>query len=49
LLRLFQEEAQLVIEDPTETPRPQAKRTDHVGILSDGVTKGYWVLHLSKP
>lgn len=41
LLRLFQEEARFVIGDPTEMPRPQAKRTDYMRILSDGVTKGY--------
>jgi len=38
-----------VIGDPTEMPRPQAKRTDYVGILSDAMTKGSWVLLLSTP
>jgi len=28
LLRLFQENASFVIGDPTEMPRPQAKKTD---------------------
>jgi hypothetical protein len=47
LLRLFQESASFVIGDPTEMPRPQAKKTDYVGTLSDGQTSGYWLLFLS--
>ncbi|MFH2102582.1 MAG: hypothetical protein ABIJ39_04410 [Chloroflexota bacterium] len=35
LLRLFREDAPLVIGDPTEMPRPQAKRTEYVGTLND--------------
>jgi hypothetical protein len=49
LLRLFREEAPFVIGDPTEMPRPQAKRTEYVGTLSDGETKGYWLLLLATP
>lgn len=49
LLWLFREEAQFVIGDPTEMPRPQAKKTDYVGTLSDGQTSGYWLLLLSTP
>jgi len=49
LPRLFREEASFVIGDPTEMPRPQAKRTDYVGVLSDGETKGYWLLLLATP
>jgi hypothetical protein len=49
LLRLFQEEAPFVIGDPTEMPRPQAKRTEYVGTLSDGETKGYWLMILATP
>jgi hypothetical protein len=49
LLRLFQEEAQFVIGDPTEMPRPEAKRTDYVGTLKDGSTRGYWLLKLATP
>lgn len=49
LLRLFREEAQFVIGDPTEMPRPQAKKTDYVGTLSDAQTPGYWLLILSTP
>lgn len=49
LLRLFQEEAEFVIGDPTEIPRPQAKRTPYVGTLKDGQTKGFWLLLLATP
>jgi hypothetical protein len=49
LLRLFQEEASFVIGDPTEMPRPQAKKTEYVGTLSDGETKGYWLMVLATP
>lgn len=49
LLRLFQEEAEFVIGDPTEMPRPQAKRTEYVGTLKDGKTKGFWLLLLAAP
>jgi hypothetical protein len=49
LLRLFQEEALFVIGDPTEMPRPQAKKTEYVGTLSDGETKGYWLMLLATP
>jgi hypothetical protein len=47
LLRFFQESASFVIGDPTEMPRPQAKKTDNVGELSDGQTSGYWLFVLS--
>jgi hypothetical protein len=49
LLRLFREEAAFVIGDPTEMPRPQAKKTEYVGTLSDGETKGYWLMLLATP
>jgi len=49
LLRLFREEAPFVIGDPTEMPRPQAARTEYVGTLSDGETKGYWLMMLATP
>lgn len=49
LPRLFREEASFVIGDPTEMPRPQAKKTEYVGTLSDGETKGYWLLLLATP
>ncbi len=40
LQRFFQEEAEFVIGDPTEIARPQAKKTEYVGQLSDGQTLG---------
>ena len=49
LLRLFDEEAPFVIGDPTEMPRPQAKKSEYVGTLSDGKTSGYWLLILATP
>lgn len=49
LQRFFQEEAEFVIGDPTEIERPQAKKTDYVGPLSDGQTLGYWLLVLATP
>ncbi len=49
LLRLFQSEAAFMIGDPTEMPWPQAKKTDYVGTLSDGETRGYWLLLLAMP
>jgi hypothetical protein len=49
LLRLFQEEAQFVIGDPTEMPRYEAPKTSYVGTLSDEKTPGYWLLVLSTP
>jgi len=49
LLRLYQEEAPFMIGDPTEMPRPDAKKTDYVGKLSDGQTSGYWLLILATP
>ena len=49
LLRLYREEAPFLIGDPTEMPRPDAKKTQYVGTLSDGQTKGYWMLILAIP
>ena len=49
LLRLYREEAPFLIGDPTEMPRPDAKKTDYVGTLSDGQTSGYWLLILATP
>jgi hypothetical protein len=49
LLRLFQDDAEFVIGDATEMPRPQAYRTSYVGTLSDGETHGYWLLVLATP
>ncbi len=49
LMRLFQTDAPFVLGDPTEMPRPQARRTAYVGILKDGQTKGFWLLTLATP
>lgn len=49
LLRLFQADAPFVLADPTEIPRPQARHTPYVGILSDGQTPGFWLLTLATP
>jgi hypothetical protein len=49
LLRLFQADAPFVIADPTEIPRPQARKTSYVGVLKDGKTRGFWLLTLATP
>jgi hypothetical protein len=49
LMRLFQEEAEFVIGDPTEMPRYKAPKTSYVGTLRDGKTPEYWLLALSRP
>lgn len=49
LLRLYQEEAEFVIGDPTEMKRYKAPKTSYVGTLQDGITPGYWMLVLSTP
>jgi hypothetical protein len=47
LWRLFQEQAEFVIGDPTDIERPQAWKTAYVGTLKDGKTKGFWALVLA--
>jgi hypothetical protein len=49
LVRLFQADAPFVIGDPTEMPRPQARKTSYVGKLKDGKTRGFWLLLLATP
>ena len=49
LWRLFQEQAEFVIGDPTEIERPQAWKTKYVGTLKDGKTRGFWALLLATP
>ena len=49
LQRLFWEDAPFVLGDPTEIPRPRAKRTSYVGLLKDGQTRGFWLLVLATP
>ena len=46
---LFNEESEFVIGDPTEIERPHAKKTEYVGTLKDGETKGFWTLTLATP
>jgi hypothetical protein len=49
LWRLFQEDAAFVIGDPTEIERPNAWKTEYVGKLKDGKTRGFWALILATP
>jgi hypothetical protein len=49
LWRLFQEQAEFGIGDPTEIKRPQAWKTPYVGVLKDGKTQGFWALLLATP
>jgi len=46
---LFNEEAEFVIGDPTEIDRVHAEKTEYVGTLMDGQTKGFWMLTLATP
>ncbi len=49
LMRLYQEQAEFVIGDPTEMVRYKAPKTSYVGTLKDGKTAGYWLMVLSTP
>lgn len=49
LVRLYQAEAEFMIGDPTEIERAQAWKTEYVGTLKDGKTRGFWVLLLATP
>jgi len=49
LLRLFGAEAGFVLGDATEIPRLQARRTEYVGTLKDGRSRGFWLLTLATP
>ena len=49
LWRLFQEDAEFVIGDPTEIERPHAWKTEYVGKLKDGKSRGFWALILATP
>ena len=42
--RLYQPDAEFMIGDPTEIERAQAWKTEYVGTLKDGKTKGFWAL-----
>jgi hypothetical protein len=47
--RLFQQQAEFVIGDPTEIARPQAWKTAYLGTLQDGKTRGFWAVLLATP
>jgi hypothetical protein len=49
LVRLYQADAEFMIGDPTEIERAQAWKTEYVGTLKDGKTKGFWALVLATP
>lgn len=49
LRRLYDVGAPFILMDPTEIERPQAKRTEYVGLLKDGKTAGFWLLVLAVP
>jgi hypothetical protein len=34
---------------PTEVERPQARKTEYVGVLQDSKTRGFWLLLLATP
>jgi hypothetical protein len=47
--RLYQPDAEFMIGDPTEIERAQAWKTEYVGTLKDGKTKGFWALVFATP
>ena len=49
LMRFFNPKAPLFIGDVTEIPRKEAYKTEWIGTLSDGKTKGFWLLTLATP
>lgn len=49
LARLYQADAEFMIGDPTEIERAQAWKTEYVGTLKDGKTKGFWAMVLATP
>jgi hypothetical protein len=49
LARLYQADAEYMIGDPTEIERAQAWKTEYVGTLKDGKTKGFWAMVLATP
>ncbi|MEM3658596.1 MAG: hypothetical protein QXQ66_09330 [Candidatus Hadarchaeum sp.] len=46
---LFREEVPFVLGDVTEVKRPQPCKTEYVGTLKDGKTRGFWLLLLATP
>ena len=49
LHRLFNEDSPIVIGDPTEIERTQAKKTEYVGKVGEDKKLGFWLLVLSFP
>ena len=49
LHRLFNEDSPIVIGDPTEIERTQAKKTEYVGKVGEDKKLGFWLLALSFP
>jgi len=49
LMRLYNDDTPYVIVDVTEVKRPQAKRTQYMGVLKDGQTLGFDLLMLATP
>ena len=49
LHRLFNEDSPIVIGDPTEIERTQAKKTEYVGKIGEDKKLGFWLLILSFP
>lgn len=47
LLRLYDEEAEFILGDPTEMERYKAPKTAYVGTLKDGETPGYLLMVLA--
>ena len=49
LHRLFNEDAEFILCDPTEIHRPQAKKTEYVGKVGKDKKLGFWMLTLASP
>jgi len=47
--RLFNEDSSIVIGDPTEMERLQAKKTEYVGEIGEDKKLGFWLMVLSSP
>lgn len=49
LHRLFNEDEEFVIGDPTEIHRLYAKKTEYVGEVGKGKKLGFWMMTLASP
>lgn len=49
LLRLYDEDAEFILGDPTEMERYKAPKTEYVGTLKNGETPGYLLMVLATP